>query len=248
MTLADLTTLLETLEQDTNPLTGEVAAAGSCLRRPDVRQDIRSLLHRLRDRQTAATTITETEIAEVCAELRALDYSPTVAQVARVLTGSRSIADPRLRGLKGYRRYRGVFTRRVLTDLLKQYRELIEGVKTTPAPKAPRVADKPWRQVDFFDTDAFDKLTDDKATELYREVEALGLRKSTDRLPDYMARAREHLPRAFEPWTREERALLIEAMCYTNDSEKLASIFGRSKSAVRQEGKRLIWNSQQQAA
>ena len=79
---------------------------------------------------------------------------------------------------------------------------------------------------------------------MYREVEALGLRKPTDRLPAYMAKARTHLPRSFEPWTREERALLIEAMCYTNDSDKLASIFGRSAAAVREEGKRLIWDSQ----
>ena len=244
MTLTDLTTLLDALTQRTNPVTGELAAADSCLQQDDVQQDIVALINRLRDRQTAAATLTESEITELCAELRALEYSPTVAQVARVLTGSRSIADPRLRSLKGYRRYRGVFTRRVLTDLLKQYRELIEGPSAPPAVRA----EKPWRQVDFFDTEAFDKLTDDKATELYREVEALGLRKATDRLPDYMARARTHLPRAFEPWTREERALLIEAMCYTNDAEKLASIFGRSKSAVRQEGKRLIWNSQQRAA
>ena len=108
--------------------------------------------------------------------------------------------------------------------------------------------DEAWRTVDFFDAGDFDKLSDSKATELYREVEQLGLRKVTENLPDYMARARTHVPRAFEPWTREEKALLIEAMCYTNDCEKLAGIFGRSKSAIRQEGKRLIWNSQQRVA
>jgi hypothetical protein len=62
-----------------------------------------------------------------------------------------------------------------------------------------------------------------------------------------MARARQRLPRAFEPWSREERALLIEAMCYTNDSERLAPLFGRSAASLRDMGKKLIWNSRRES-
>ena len=243
VTVTELTDLLSTLQQGTNPLTGEVPTE-SCLHATDVQTGLDNLIRSLRDRQAVAEAITEEDIRSLCTALRELDYQPTVAQLARVFTGSRSIADPRLRGLKGYKQYRGVFSRRVVTNLLRRHTELIEGPKPVPVVRG----EEPWRTVDFFDTDAFDNLEEEKATELYREVTRLGVQKPTERLPLFMARARKHQPRAFEPWTREERALLIEAMCYTNDGEKLASIFGRSTSAVRQEGKRLIWNSQQKVA
>ncbi|CAH0999047.1 hypothetical protein LEM8419_00342 [Neolewinella maritima] len=243
MTTSELLTLLDALHNATNPLTGEAVAATSCLNDTAVRSGINQLIRTLRDEDAVATTISEAEITTSCASLRELGYAPTVSQLAKVFIGSRSIVDPRLRGLASYRKYRGVLTRRAIAELLSLHRELIEG----PKPARSR-QDKPWRTVDFFDTDGFDKLSEAKATELYREVEALGLRKVTAKLPDYMVRARTHLPRSFEPWTQEERALLIEAMCYTNDGEKLASVFGRSESAIRQEGKRLIWNSQQRVA
>ena len=243
VTTSELTSLLRTLHDGTNPLTGEMRASGSCLLEDDVQNGLSYLIRKLDERQTAAATISEAEIATCCSDLRELGYVPTMNQVAKVFIGSRSIVDPRLRAVPSYKKYRGVFTRRAIRDLLGRYEELIEGSRQLLASR-----DDGWRAVDFFDTGAFDKLSDSKATELYREVQQLGLHKVTEHLPAYMARARTQVPRAFEPWTREEKALLVEAMCYTNDSEKLASIFGRSKSAIRQEGKRLIWNSQQKVA
>jgi hypothetical protein len=62
-----------------------------------------------------------------------------------------------------------------------------------------------------------------------------------------MAVARQTYPRSFEPWVREEQALLIEAMCYTNNVEKLAAMFGRSIKSIEATGQKLIWDSQQQA-
>ena len=241
--ISELISLLRTLHGGTNPLTGEINAPASCLREADVGAGIDYLIRQLEERETAAATISEAEITACCESLRELGYTPTMNQVAKVFIGSRSIADPRLRAVPSYKKYRGLLTRRAIRDLLGRYEELIQGPRQLRASR-----DEAWRTVDFFDAGDFDKLSESKATELYREVEQLGLRKVTENLPDYMARARTHVPRAFEPWTREEKALLIEAMCYTNDSEKLAGIFGRSKSAIRQEGKRLIWNSQQQVA
>ncbi|MBB4080145.1 hypothetical protein GGR28_002775 [Lewinella aquimaris] len=198
----------------------------------------------LANRDAPTQPIPEAEVLALCSALRELEYKPTVTQVAKVLIGSRSIADPRLRGLPGYRKYRGTFSRKAIRELLLGYKSVIEGPDDKSTPQIKQSVNEPWRAIDFFTTAAFDKLSDEKATELYREVIGLGLRKSSDQLPEFMARARKNLPRAFEPWTREERALLIEAMCYTNDGEKLASIFGRSPAAVRREGQRLIYNSQ----
>lgn len=248
MTTDELLNLLQALRKGVNPLTGEVAARGSCLTDTGVQSGIGQLishLHTTKGNPAAAELISAKEVTQLCGLLRDMDYRPTLAQLAKIFLGSRSIADPRLRGLPEYRRYRGVFTRSAVHDLLRPHEHLIAGGSTKAEQRVRPKQDKPWLEVDFFTTDSFDKLSEDKATELYREVEALGLRKSNDRLPEYMVRARKNVPRAFEPWTREERALLIEAMCYTNDSEKLASVFGRSKSSIQREGQRLIWESQE---
>ena len=136
------------------------------------------LIRKLAERETAAATISEAEITACCESLRELGYTPTVNQVAKVFIGSRSIADPRLRAVPSYRKYRGLLTRRAIRDLLGRFEELIRGPRQLRASR-----DEAWRTVDFFDAGDFDKLSDSKATELYREVEQLGLRKVTENLP-----------------------------------------------------------------
>ena len=71
------------------------------------------------------------------------------------------------------------------------------------------------------------------------------LRRKADRLPEYIARARVNHPRSFEPWTKEEQALLVEAMCFTNNQEKLADIFGRTATSIVLAGQQLIYESEQ---
>ncbi len=242
MKTTEFLSLLRQLRKGVNPLTGEAGAPNSCLLDPGIQEKLELLERRVAKRQPESS-LTEAEIIALSSALRELGYQPTPEQLARVLIGSRSITDSRLRGLPAYRRYRGVLPRRVIHERLRECAHLLSGT-AVPAAAPALKKERPWRELDFFTSGAFDKLSEEKATELYREVEVLGLRKPTDRLPAYMAKARTHLPRSFEPWTRDERALLIEAMCYTNDSDKLASLFGRSAAAVREEGKRLIWDSQ----
>jgi hypothetical protein len=250
MHIHEFTTLLSDLRADINPLTGEVGATGSCLRSPVIRKGLDDLLgvlsapasppYRSTFAEKDAPGPTATEIEELCNGLRDLGFRPTREQLAKVFLGSRSIADDRLRGLPAYRRYRGVVTRQRIREILTSYRELIEGTADKPGKTKGKEA---FEQVDFFDTAGFDKLSERKAEELRMEVEQLGLRKVAERLPAYMARARQRLPRAFEPWTREEQALLIEAMCYTNDGDRLSGLFGRSVKSVRRMGEQLIRNS-----
>ncbi|WP_157974355.1 hypothetical protein [Lewinella sp. IMCC34183] len=215
--------------------TGSPTTAASCLSDAPV-HDILSRALRDLCRDEDADALLREETGSLVRHLRDLGYSPTPQQVARVLIGSRSLVDPRLRGLPAYRKYRGILPRRVI----------LTAVTRVLAETAPDLsAEKPWETEDFFRTETFDHLTETKAAELAREVAGLGLKKETARLPAYMQRARQRVPRSFEPWTREERALLIEAMCYTNDAERLSQLFGRTASAVRHEGKRLIWQSRE---
>ena len=58
---------------------------------------------------------------------------------------------------------------------------------------------------DFFITDHFNVLSDEKRDELKQE--------------------NERIPVKGEYWNRDRLALLVEAMCYTNNAEKIATIF-----------------------
>lgn len=116
----------------------------------------------------------------------------------------------------------------------------------TSTGKRQKTAARPaYLDLPFFRENNFDKLSDDKAAELAAEVKKLGYTKPTEKLPAFMGRARRNYPRAYEPWSRAEQALLIEAMCYTNDAEKIANLFGRTAKSVTATGLKLIWDSQQ---
>lgn len=196
-------------------------------------------------------TLPDHLIRETCTELRSLGYTPTVMQLIKVFIGSRSIVDRHLKALTGYKRYRGVITRTALKQQLVEFSRRQPEMLPIPSGSSPKTkvaADKPWKGVDFFRTEAFDKLEDTKEKELRRAVTNLGLRKANDRLPAYMVAARQKYPRSYEPWTRDEQALLIEAMCYTNQLARLAVVFGRSASSIESAGQRLIWDSMQKRA
>ena len=266
MTTQHLRTTLEALAANTDPMTAEVYGQSSCLRDRRIQRGINQLLGLVReDERPAARPGIPTEVVTLtCQQLIENGYIPTVEQIARVLTGSRSIADGSLRGLTHYRKYRGVLTRKQVIAQLRDFGSALGTARpTSPSnpPSAPAAApeiteevddttepaDDGWKEVDFFRAAPFDKLEDDKATELYRAVTDLGVRKTTTRLPAYMANARSKYPRAYEPWTRNEKALLIEAMCYTNDAEKLADVFGRSAKSLIRQGQILIWESQKRS-
>lgn len=249
MTTASLTEMLEALRNGVDPSTGEVFnKRESCLSDPSIRKALNRFIRLLVvEPELTEIDISDAIITETCAELRQLGYKPSVMQVAKVFIGSRSIVDQSLKSLRSYNRYRGKFTRqRIHTHLMEFSRREPDTLPEFPQLNTKTVH-QPWREIDFFQTEAFHKLDTAKETELRQAVAALGLRKDDNRLPEYMAVARQTYPRSFEPWVREEQALLIEAMCYTNNVEKLAAMFGRSIKSIEATGQKLIWDSQQQA-
>ena len=260
MTAPDLLTLVTALRQQVDPTTGQHFPAGtaSVLHQPPVVSALNRLgravqLTQRVEEASAAASIPHELLTTLCGDLRALGYEPTVHQVANVLIGSRKIADGRLRGLPAYARYRGEYTRTFVRqyclDFANQHPAVLlkrlSGEKQQELREHRRAADREWEAVDFFDGPAFDHLDDGKAAELTREVKQLGLRKTDEFLPEYMAVARKRYPRAYEPWTKAEKALLVEAMCYTNRAELLLPVFGRSVNSLVNAGKQLIFASQQ---
>jgi hypothetical protein len=245
MTTQALLNLLHALRANVNPLTGEDAGQESRLLEPDVRGALNRLIRAVNEKRQESVDIPEQVIMDACRDLRELGYAPSVGQLAKVFIGSRSIVDRRLKGIPAYNQFRGVFTRKMIHKFLMAYhRQFPERLPEFP-PKNKVTVHQPWKTVTFFEETGFDHLEEAKAVELYRAVQALGLRRKADRLPEHIVRARAKYPRSFEPWTREEQALLVEAMCYTNDREKLADIFGRTPTSIVLAGQQLIYESEQ---
>lgn len=245
MTINSLLDILDALRNGVDPRTGEsFRKSESCLGEPEVRRSLNRFIQTLAvPSDPFAVDISDKLILDTCTSLRELGYAPCVSQLAKIFIGSRSIADHSLKGLVAYNKYRGVFTRDLIhTHLMGFHRRFPEVLPELPQGNK-RTADQPWKEIDFFRATAFDKLDEAKADELKKAVLALGLRKEGDRLPAYMHTARETYPRSFEPWVRDEQALLIEAMCYSNDLECLAGIFGRSARSLENMGQRLIFES-----
>jgi len=212
MTSDSLLDMLDALRNCTDPRTGETfRKSESCLGEPPVRRALNRLIKTLAaPPDPSSIDIPDQLITETCAALRELGYAPCVSQLAKVFIGSRSIADHSLKGLVAYNRYRGVYTRDLIhTHLMGFHRRFPEILPEQPK-QNKRTADEPWKEIDFFRATTFDKMDKPKEEELKQAVIALGLRKQTSRLPAYMLTARETFPRAFEPWVRDEQALLIE--------------------------------------
>ena len=250
MTTEELLSIVDALQQGVNPLTGELSAANSCLNNSAVKSALAGVRTIALQQKSASTPLLDTAIVrQLIEELRRIDFPVSIEQLSKILRGSRNVVSLELRALPAYGKYRGVYSNRTVVKVITEMNavEKWELQSSKELAKAARKA-QPWRDEPFFKEEAFNHLDAALTRSFTDQIEVLGLQKSTDQLPVYMAQARTTLPRAFEPWTNAEKALLVEAMCYTNQADELANIFGRSANALRAEGKRLIYTSRQQRA
>ncbi len=248
MNAAQLLSLLDQLAAGTDPQRQiPFDLTTSCLAQPGVA----AALTRFRgvvgaSVATVQASLSDSVLLATYSELEQLGYQPTPEQLVRVLRGSRSIADASLKAVSHYGRYRNAmskaFMRQTVAQFATRHPDLWDGEGKRATKQGVPAASHPTNP--FFREHPFDKLTDDKAEELRKEIVRLGVSRPTDKLPGFKQRARQNYPRAYEPWSREERALLIEAMCYTNDAERIAKLFGRTAKSVMAAGLKLIAQSQ----
>lgn len=272
MDAQNLLNLLTQLEKGIWPLTGKPFNLNtSCLAQPELNAGLTRFKGQVQQHLTnKQASVPDAVLRQTYDELVSLGYKPTAEQLVRVLRASRSIGDRGLRAVSAYGQYRDQFSKGYLRSVANAFATRhptlfgAEPTATDPAPSptdfapaaSPETVDKAkprkpaakrpaYLDLPFFRENNFDKLSEEKATELAAEVKKLGYTKPTEKLPAFMGRARRNYPRAYEPWSRAEQALLIEAMCYTNDAEKIARLFGRTAKSVTGTGLKLIWDSQQ---
>jgi hypothetical protein len=101
----------------------------------------------------------------------------------------------------------------------------------------------PYKEIDFFQKETFNRLSEKAINQLKEKVDELGILK-TENLSEYVQNARINHPRAYESWTDMEKELLNKAIEYTNDLNLLSDCFQRGKGSIESCGQRLIYESQ----
>jgi hypothetical protein len=241
---------LTALEANLHPETGIALPATSPFAKDDA---VRTSLSQLRLALAAhaaakdRAVLSDEALLSICREILATGFDRlTPTQIIHICRGSKRVVNPELHALPFFGRYRHEFSRTELAECVKTFAKAHpSALKKTEPDTAEADA---WKQETFFDQATFDQLDEEKFKALADEVAALGLRRSGEKLPDFIAKIRNRYARSFEPWTKAERALLLEAMCYTNRADRLAELLGRSTDAVVREGKQLIYNSRKQHA
>jgi len=102
--------------------------------------------------------------------------------------------------------------------------------------------DDKFREIDYFRTEKFNTLTEAAINRLKARIETLGIQK-TENLSEKILKARVLYPRAYEPWSSEEKELLSKVIEYTNDLEILSVCFQRGKGSIEAFGQKIIYES-----
>lgn len=238
MPLQTTLNLLDALYQNTDPISGEKLPNNSIFQHSSVRYAVANLRSTLRNAHNEMKTekVTPELLASLTQILAELGYPKNATQMLHICRGSRRVVDPKLRSLAIFGRFRGQYSK---VELKKQIDTFLaqEG--------SSKITEHPWEAEPFFSETPFDRLNASNALKLQQEIWELGLRKPTEKLPAFQGKARQRYPRAYEPWTKAEKALLLEGMCYTNQLQVLSPIFGRGEQSLKKVGQRLIWESRQ---
>lgn len=130
--------------------------------------------------------------------------------------------------------------REVIRALQIAIDELRKGTVDKVTSKKPK--DDRYREIDYFKTEKFNTLTDAAISKLKERIKTLGIQK-TENLSENIIKVRAVYPRAYEPWSSEEKELLTKAIKYTNDLDVLAECFQRGKGSIETLGQKIIFET-----
>lgn len=100
-----------------------------------------------------------------------------------------------------------------------------------------------YREIDYFRKEKFNKMPFETITRLKKKINDLGISKS-ENLSEYIINARKNYPRAYEPWSEEEKEVFTEAIKLTNDVDLLSECFQRGNGSIESFGQKLLYESE----
>ena len=242
--------ILEALASGCSPQTGELIENDSVLNERDVIRALEKAISELErinrstenQPQKTELNITKEEIDKTIKLFQSVEYNPTYSRLTHFFLKSKEFEFPILNSNELYGKYFGYYTKQDLHKFFKHY--LIENGYSLHGKVKKERKPQPWKDIDFFQKDKFNNLTEKAIEQLKNKINEIGILKTED-LSEYIVNARVRHFRAYESWTDKEKELLEKAMEYTNDLELLSECFQRGIGSIESCGKRLIYEKNQ---
>jgi ribosomal protein S18 len=232
--------ILEALASGCSPANGEIIPNDNILNDRDVIRALQFAIDNLRKEQTEKSTdieIDENDIQDAIQLFKEQDKSPTANNLTGFFLSTRQFKNPTLLSNNLYGKFKGAYTKGQLFDFFSQY--LLEK-QIVPKNK---FRDDAYRQIDYFEKEIFNNLTENGIKQLKEKINEIGILK-TENLSDYVVEARKAYPRAYEHWSNKETELLSKAIKYTNDLNLLSNCFQRGKGSIESAAKKIILPTQ----
>lgn len=231
--------ILEALASGCSPLTGEVLPKESILNEREVIRAIQIAIDHLKKSNSpsqAEIDIPKSEIQAAIRLFKDVGKTPTANSLSEFFLGTRKFKSELITSNVLYGKLRGKHTKGKLLDYFTET-YFPENATLREAQK-----NRLYDEIDFFQKQKFNNLTEAGILQLKQKVAELGVLKTED-VPDYVQTARITHPRAYESWSARETELLEKALRYTNDLDLLSECFQRSKSSIESIGKRLLYQA-----
>lgn len=232
--------ILEALASGCSPTTGEMIENESVLNERDVIRALQIAIDNLKTSEPETVSdveIDETDIKSVIDLFKEEEQNPTSNKLVGFFLGTRKFKNETLVSNQLYGKYRNFYQKGQLLDFFTQY--FAENNLTNRNNRK----NNPYKEIDFFQKEKFNRLSEKAINQLKAKVDELGILK-TENLSEYVQNARINHPRAYESWTDTEKELLSKAIEYTNDLDLLSDCFQRGKGSIESCGQRLIYESQ----
>ncbi|MBI9066408.1 MAG: hypothetical protein JEZ09_03880 [Salinivirgaceae bacterium] len=232
--------ILEALASGYSPTTGEELEKDNVLNERNV---IRALQIAINELKLNSYTnrkeiqISEEDIRNSIEVFKQSKINLTPNRLTNFLLGVKKFKQEEINKNELYGKYKFIKTKGFLTDHLTEFLN-----EFYPSTKKERNED-PWSNIDFFQQQTFNKLSENAINQLKQKVSELEITK-VENLSEYIQKARIQYPRAYEPWSDKEKELLNKALDFTNDIDLLTSCFLRGKGAIESYGKRLLYERQ----
>jgi len=233
-------TILEALAAGYSPLTGVQIDKESLLNERDIIRAFQFAIDHLKNQSSLSESkvnIPEGDIQNVINLFREEGKNPNANSLYGFFMGNVKFKNEKFISNPLFGKLRNTYTKGQVLDYFTNY--CLDHNFGSPR----KLIVELYRDIDFFQQEKFNRLTDRAVDQLKEKVKELGILK-IENIPDYVQAARKVYPRAYESWSEKETELLSKAIKYTNDLDLLSQCFQRGKNSIEILGKKLIHESQ----
>jgi hypothetical protein len=235
--------ILEALASGCSPTTGEILHNESILNQRDVIRAFQIAIDHLKKDNASNQKnilIAPNDMQNAVKAFKDANRNPTPTNLTEFFLGTRNFKDHTIISNPLFGKFKNIYSKGKLIDFFTEYffaGNLRQG---------ENLKNDFYKEIDFFQKEKFNKLSDTAINQLKEKINLLGIQK-TENIPEYIQTARLTHPRAYEAWSDEETELLSKAIEYTNDLDLLSQCFQRGRGSIESCGQRLIYQTQKRS-